>query len=354
MFGFGGGTLYRQVYSDAVLTEAWRKVKAGTELAGVDEVTVAQFETRLFVNLKALQEDLRRHRYQPQPVKRISMPKTDGTRRPLGILTVRDRIVQRAVLEIIDPVFDRGFEECSHGFRKGRSIHTALAQVARLIQQQYGWLVDLDIASCFERINTGLLFRFIRDELADRELRRLIRAWLEVKTVIVERTGILRKEAARGILQGGILSPLFANIYLDRLDKMALKRGLKLVRYGDDIVVCCRSKAEAEAALQRLEKLLTRLDLTVNPRKTVIVHAEKGFHYLGERLFLKTTQNGEQHLVGWRPKLTPRALPAPSPASAPSMVDSPPDDGSELSTSHATPTSLRRSGAMRISACTDS
>jgi hypothetical protein len=86
----------------------------------------------------------------------------------------------------------------------------------------------------------------------------------------------------------------------------------------------------------------------------VIVHAEKGFHYLGERLFLKTTQNGEQHLVGWRPKLTPRALPAPSPASAPSIVDSPPDDGSELSTSHATPTSLRRSGAMRISACTDS
>jgi RNA-directed DNA polymerase len=121
-----------------------------------------------------------------------------------------------------------------------------VAQVTRLVQQQRGWLIDLDLASCFGRINTTRLFEFIKETLKERELRRLIGAWLDVETVVVERTGIRRSEAPRGILQGGILSPLFANIYLDRFDKLALRRGLKLVRYGDDIVVCCNSKGEAE------------------------------------------------------------------------------------------------------------
>jgi hypothetical protein len=141
---------------------------------------------------------------------------------------------------------------------------------------------------------------------------------------------ILKKKACNFV--GRVTSPLFANIYLDRVDKMALKRGLKLVRYGDDIIVCCRTRAEAEAALKRLEKLLAKLDLTVNPRKTVIVHAEKGFRYLGERLFLKTTQNGEQRLVGWRSRTTRRALPAPLPVLTPSTVDDASDDADKLPT----------------------
>jgi group II intron reverse transcriptase/maturase len=321
MFGFGSRTLYRQVYEDATLTEAWRKVRAGTTAAGVDEMTVAQFEARLFANLKALQDDLRKHQYQPQPVKRISVPKADGTRRPLGILTVRDRIVQRAVLEVIGPVFDRSFEECSHAFRRGRSVHTALAQVARLIQQQHGWLVDLDIASFFERIDTSRLFKFIKHQLTDGELRRLIRAWLEVETVVVTRTGVGRKEAPRGILQGGVLSPLFANVYLDRLDKHALGRGLKLVRYGDDIVVCCRSQAEAQKTLRCMQKLLARLDLDINPRKTTIVHAEKGFRFLGERLYLKTSPSGKPRLAGWRSHPNPPSRLALPPAQASGIAE---------------------------------
>ncbi len=287
MFHLSSARLYPQVYADNTLTEAWRHVRVGTEQPGVDGVTVAQFQARLFQNLKSLQTTLMQRRYQPQPVKRISIAKADGTRRPLGILTVADRIVQRAVGLIIEPLFDATFAECSHGFRKGRSVHTALDQVVRLINHGYGWVVDLDIANCFERINTALLFTYIKDTLKDAELRRLIRAWLQEETVTVERQGVRRQPAARGLLQGGILSPLFANVFLDRLDKMAMKQGLKHVRYADDCLFCCQSKAEAEATLAQVEKYLARLDLQVNPRKTVIYHAEKGLYYLGERLLLK-------------------------------------------------------------------
>jgi len=233
MLGLRHSRLYKQVYADDTLPEAWRHVRIGTDQAGVDGVTVVQFQARLFANLKALQNTLMQQRYYPQPVKRISIPKADGTRRPLGILSVTDRIVQRAVCLTIEPLFDAGFEECSHGFRRGRSVHTALDQVVRLINLGYGWLVDLDIADCFDRINTALLFTCIKDTLKDAELRRIIWAWLEAETVAVERQGFLRKQAARGLLQGGILSPLFANVYLDRFDKMVLKQGLKLVRYAD-------------------------------------------------------------------------------------------------------------------------
>ena len=145
MLGIRHSRLYRQVYADDTLTEAGRHVRTGTDQAGVDGVTVVQFQARLFANLKALQNTLMQQRYYPQPVKRIAIPKADGTRRPLGIL---------------------------HGFRRGRSVHTALDQVVRLINLGYAWLVDLDIADCFDRINTALLFTFIKNTLKDAELRR--------------------------------------------------------------------------------------------------------------------------------------------------------------------------------------
>jgi group II intron reverse transcriptase/maturase len=284
------------VYADATLTEAWRKVRTGTDLAGVDGMTVSQFQARLFANLKALQQLLRSRRYIPQPAKRLSMLKADGTRRPLGILTVTDRIVQRAVLQVIEPLFEAQFEECSHGFRKGRSIQTAITQVTRLMNHGSGWVVDLDIASCFEQIQTARLFKYIKTTIKDEELRRIIKAWLDIETVTVERAGFLHQATPRGLLQGGILSPLFANIYLDRFDKMARKHGLKLVRYADDCVICCRSQEDAEAALALVKKLLARLDLDINPRKTAIYHIEKGLHYLGEQLFLKK-QGAQEHVV---------------------------------------------------------
>jgi group II intron reverse transcriptase/maturase len=298
MLGLKHSKLYAQLYSDDALTEAWRKVRLGTAIAGVDDVTVGDFEDRLFSNLKMLQDDLRQRRYTPQPVKRFYLTKDDGDKRPIGILTVRDRIVQRAILNVLSPIFDPYFEACSHGFRRGHSVRTAVAEVTRLVQQQHAWLVDLDIAAYFEHINTTRLYKAIKTRLRDRAFLQLIRAILDVETVVLERPGSWQRVSARGVLQGGILSALFANIYLDRFDKLALKQGLKLVRYGDDIIVCCRTKAEADEALKRVTKLLAKLDLQVNPRKTMIVHAEKGFYYLGEQLRLKTNKDGEVRLVG--------------------------------------------------------
>lgn len=311
MFGLGQGALYKQVYADDTLTEAWRKVRMGTDLAGVDGITVAQFQARLFANLKALQSDLRRCRYAPQPVKRLASAKPDGSKRPLGILTVRDRIVQRAVLTVIEPIFDADFEECSHGFRKGRSIQTALMQVSRLINLGYGWVVDFDITSCFEMINTKRLIKFINNRLKNDEIRYLIQVWIDVEAAAVERLGVQRKRETRGVLQGGILSPLFANVYLDRFDKAALKQGLKLVRYADDGLVCCHSQQDAKAALKTVERLLAKLDLAINPHKTVIQHVDRGFDYLGQRFFIKHQGPDHEALVVRPRKLTPHPVRVP-------------------------------------------
>jgi len=281
------GKLYRQVYSDENLTEAWHKVKSNSDAPGVDGVTITQFQRYLFSNLKALQRDLRRKRYRPQPVKCTYIPKPDGSKRPLGILTVRDRIVQRAVLNVIEPLFEADFEETSYGFRPGRSVEMALEQVARLASQGYEWAVDLDIEDFFESINLRKLYGFIAKKVKDRELRRLIRSWLEAETVTIRRNGLLKREEARGLLQGGIISPLFANIYLDKFDKLARKRGLKVVRYADDILILCKTRRQAQRSLKIARKLLARLDLRLNPRKTQIVHLERGLSFLGATLLLE-------------------------------------------------------------------
>ena len=319
MLGLGQGSLYKQVYSDDTLTEAWRKVRTGTEMAGVDGVTVNLFQARLFANLKALQTELRKGRYAPQPVKRLSIPKADGSQRPLGILTVRDRIVQRAVLLVVEPLFEAQFEACSHGYRKGRSVQTALTQLCQFINQGYGWIVDFDIAACFETINTSRLCAFINEHLRNSELRRLVRAWLDMEAAAITRSGLRRKRQTLGILQGSILSPLFANIYLDRFDKALLKRGEKLVRYADDGVVCCQSKADAEASLKVVRKLLGKLDLAVNPYKTAIQHVDKGFDYLGERFFLRHQRSGAPRLE-MRPLKAPRPQTTLPQATQPEMV----------------------------------
>ena len=288
--------LYTRVHSDEILTEAWRKVRANSQVAGVDGLTVPQFESRLFMKLKEVQRELETRRYTPQAVKRLSLPKPDGRRRAVGILTVRDRIVQRAALEVIQPLFEVDFEESSYGFRPGRSLEGALEQVGRWIEQGYPWALDLDIDSFFDRIPVDRLYRRIRAKLHDRELLRLIRTWLELSALSSERRGwgFRRRERRRGVLQGSALSPLWANIYLDQFDKRARRAKMKTVRYADDILILTASQQEAKAALKWADRLLGALGLALNPHKTSLAHAEKGFDFLGQRVQLRPSDDSSE------------------------------------------------------------
>jgi len=290
--------LYREVYSDDNLTEAWHRVRANGSTPGVDGVTIPQFQRRLFSNLKAIQRDLEKKRYTPQPAKRTYISKPDGSKRPLGILTVRDRIVQRAVLNVIELLFEPDFTETSYAFRPGRSVDMALDHVARLADQGYEWAVELDVEDYFESIDLRRLYSLIARRVKDRELRRIIRSWLAAEMVTVRKNGVFKREEGRGLLQGGIISPLFANIYLDRFDKLAAKKGLQAIRYADDILILCRAKRQARTALKTAQKILARIGLSINPYKVQVVHLEKGLNFLGETIFLQGgAAQGEGRLV---------------------------------------------------------
>jgi len=291
--------LYRSVHSDENLTEAWHKVKTkGSGTAGMDGVSVAQFQRYLFQKLKSLQRDLRERRYQPQPAKLVYIPKDNGDKRPIGILTVRDRIVQRAVLNVIEPLFEAEFDNSSYGFRPGRSVQMALEHLSRLVNQGHLWAVKLDIHQCFESIDLHKLQRVIAYTIKDRRLRRLIHLWLMIEPVQrrhhVEKQGMHMK----GLTQGSPLSPLLANVYLDQFDKKARRKQLHMVRYADDIVILCHKQAETKKALKQATTILASLGLALNPHKTRILHVEEGLSFLGATLEFQT---GDDENIGWVP-----------------------------------------------------
>lgn len=283
------GSLFQLVVSDENLTEAWHRVRTqASKSAGIDGVSMGQFQRHLFRELKRLQRDLETGRYEPQPAKLVHIPKKDGGTRPIGVLTVRDRVAQWAVLNVIAPVFERDFEETSFGYRPGRSPKMALEYMARLANQGFSWALHLDIEDCFGSIPLGKLYRIIRRRLKDRRLCGLIHRWLYLEAVRVGRREVVRHERPKGLLQGSPLSPLFANVYLDQLDKLARRKGLQMVRYADDMIVLCRSRAEAEGALRTMQKLLSSLELKFNRDKTVISHLEEGLSFLGGTLRYRT------------------------------------------------------------------
>lgn len=284
--------LYQAVYSDEVLSEAWHRVRSrGSDSAGVDGVSLAQYQRHLFRELRKLQDDLRNRHYRPLPAKQVLLPKGDGDARPIGILSVRDRVAQWAVLLVIGPVLDAGFESCSYGYRPGRSREMALNHLCDLVNQGMEWVVHADIEKCFERIDLGKLRQLIARKIKDRRLRKLIDSWLALECV-QERTAPVWREPSRGLVQGSPLSPLLANLYLDQFDKMALKKGLTIIRYADDFVVVCRTRRQAEKHLKVARKILRRLKLTINPMKTSIEHVSEGVTYLGCRLVFDAVGKG--------------------------------------------------------------
>jgi group II intron reverse transcriptase/maturase len=277
--------LYNELCSDANLNRAWRAVRRSRHAAGLDGMTATHFEARAFILLKKLQEDLRRCKYRPQPVKRIFMKREIGPPRPLGIPTFGDRLVQRALVQVLIPIFEPHFDECSHAYRTGRSPQTAIAQAKDFARNGCAWVVKIDLSDCFGNIPHRPLLRAVFRRVKDFAVRRLLARMLAVEIVTASNSGMRQvRKPERGILQGSPLSPLLANIYLDAFDRALHRLHLRFVRYGDDIAIFASTKQEADNALENASRLLTAMHMPVNREKTRLYHLREGFKYLGEWL----------------------------------------------------------------------
>lgn len=283
--GVKGGKWYSlidKVYAPATLELAWTKVQANKGAAGVDGQSVQRFAAKADEYLSELTTALRDESYRPQAVKRVEIPKGDGRMRPLGIPTVKDRIVQQAVRLVIEPIFEVGFGDGSYGFRPGRGCHDALREVDRLLKAGYTHVVDADLQSYFDTIPHEHLMARIEERISDGRVLDLIRGWLKADIM----QGLDRWTPATGSPQGAVISPLLANIYLDPLDRWMAGHGYPMVRYADDFVILTRSHAEAEAALALVKVWVATNDLTLHPEKTRIANCRKkgnGFEFLGYR-----------------------------------------------------------------------
>jgi RNA-directed DNA polymerase len=264
------------------LAAAWTKVRANKGAAGVDGQSIERFEARADIYLAELSTALREGSYRPQAVKRVEIPKGDGRTRPLGIPTVKDRIVQQAVRLVIEPIFEAGFRGGSYGFRPGRGCHDALREVDRLIKDGYAHVVDADLAGYFDSIPHERLMARVEAKVSDGRVLDLIRGWLKADIL----KGLETWTPTQGSPQGAVISPLLANIYLDPLDAEMAERGYRMVRYADDFVILCRTPEEAEAALEAVRAWVNDNGLVLHPQKTHVGDCRQpgqGFEFLGYR-----------------------------------------------------------------------
>jgi RNA-directed DNA polymerase len=274
-------SLIDKVFSRQNLELAWAKVKSNRGSAGIDNVTITMFELRKAYYLDLLHRRLRDGTYQPRPVKRVEIDKSDGGVRPLGIPTVLDRVAQQALVQRMEPIFDPQFLPCAFGYRKGRSPHDAMRKIWQELQAGHSWIVDADLRSYFDTIDQSKLVDLIAEEISDGRVLNLVWAMLQAGVV---HDGYWQPTLT-GVPQGAVVSPLWSNIYLTPFDRYMSQAGFSLTRWADDFVIVCASRREAERALTMAKRFLQdALGVILHPHKTRIVHVRHGFEFLGYKV----------------------------------------------------------------------
>ena len=274
-------SLIDKVYSRKNLELAWEKVRKNRGSAGVDDVTIAQFEACKDHYLEVLHRKLREGSYQPKPVKRVEIGKSDGGKRKLGIPAIFDRVCQQALVQRMEPIFEPRFLDCNFGYRKGRSSHDAMRKVWRELQTGSLWVVDADVRQFFDTVDQEKLVDLIAEEISDGRVLGLIRSIL--RSGVIE--GGYWQPTLTGVPQGGVASPLWSNIYLTPFDRAITEAGFSLTRWADEFVVLCTTRAEAERALHFAERYLREeLGVALHREKTRIVHVRQGFEFLGYKI----------------------------------------------------------------------
>lgn len=294
-------SLYDKVYRADILSHAYNLVRVNKGAPGIDGVSfkaIKEGEGEIKF-LQTLEHELRDHQYRCQSVRRIWIPKPDGSQRPLGIPTIRDRVVQMAVKLVIEPIFEADFCDSSYGFRPKRSAHDAVDAITKALLTGHRQVIDADLSKYFDTIPHAKLLAVVAERINDKAILALIKQWLKAP-VVEEENGKRRtigggKGNRLGTPQGGVISPLLANLYLHLLDRIWKRRelsrryGAQLVRYADDFVILC--KGRVDAPMQMVKMVLDRCDLRLNEKKTSVVNAHKeGFDFLGFRFQMRRSR----------------------------------------------------------------